>query len=104
MELAQAAEDFRLADEELYASADLVADRRFMSWSVLEEADEVAAMALAYEEAVDYLFAGYAIPIAAGMSIAEQLRAFDDETSALERKPRNLRSRSALAGLGVLVD
>jgi hypothetical protein len=105
MDLAQAVEDFRLAEEELFAPADRVDDfepvvlhfassaTRREGWSILDAAGLVAATAIA----------DYEVAAVSGMTLAEQLRAFDFELPGLDRT-RSRRGLASLSRVGALVD
>jgi CheY-like chemotaxis protein len=89
MDCAQAVADLRSADDEVLTA--LVVDdeqlgRQFGStglrsdgWSVLEAADAIAALAVADAERLNLLVTDFDTPTVTGVSLAEQLRAFDEE-------------------------
>ena len=111
------AEDMGLAEKVVPALVALVVDdeplvRRFVSavlrgqgWTVLEAADAIAALAMADHKPLDLLITDYEMPRVSGVTLAEQLRAYDQDLPVLvisghpdvDYKVRSLLGRAALA-------
>lgn len=105
IDCARAVEDLRLdddealigqmVDEEPLAGQAVWTVLRREGWSVLEAADAIAALAVADARRLDLLAPDFDMPSVSGVSLAEQLRAFDEAIPVPVVSSRSDAARSA---------
>ena len=84
-----------MVDEEPLAGQAVWTVLRREGWSVLEAADAIAALAVADARRLDLLAPDFDMPSVSGVSLAEQLRAFDEAIPVPVVSSRSDAARSA---------